>query len=267
MLRYVMQLLILCLFSLAVIPACAEVTSLHTDRPLYAIDMNVYFTGTVDNTDSQKLVNLMIQDPNGKLVLMTGTISESNGTFQITVNTDDQNQFNLKGTYSATAFVNTGSDGKTIFFDFSPDGSPVIHQAQGFKNSTSSSQNKTESSESLQTSNQYHKVSLYENLTMDDTANMSKTMLSTSQSPAPSTEYDSESVLYPLMAACGAGIVGFIMYQKRKRSKDEGKSNTLETYDMKSQEDYALTILKDRLAKGEVTIEEFKAIKDVLNEP
>lgn len=263
-----MPLLALCLFFLAVIPAYAEVTLLQTDRSLYAIDMNVYFTGTVDKTDSQKLVNLMIQDPNGKLVLMTGVTSGSDGAFQITINTDDQSQFNLKGTYSATAFVNSESDGKTIFFDFSPDGSPVAHQTQGLQNSITSSQNKTESSEPLQTSNQYYKSALYENLSINDTMSMSKTTLSASQSLVRSTTgYDTESVLYPLMAVCGAGMVGFILYQRRKRPKGGGKSNITVRDDTRNKEDDALTILKDRLAKGEITIEEFKTTKDVLNEP
>ncbi|MDE1727456.1 MAG: hypothetical protein KGH89_09390, partial [Thaumarchaeota archaeon] len=136
MMWHVVSLLTLGLFSLTVIPAYAEVISLQTDRTLYAIDMNVYFTGTVDATDSQKAVNLVIHDPNGKLVLITGTISKPDGSFQITINTDDPTQFSLAGTYHATAFVGDESGEKTILFDFSPNGSPIVHQTPVIQNNT-----------------------------------------------------------------------------------------------------------------------------------
>lgn len=267
--RYVMLLLALGLFSLTVIPAYAEVTSLQTDRTLYAIDMNVYFTGTVDAADSQKAVNLVIHDPYGKLVLITGTISKSDGSFQITINTDDPTQFSLAGTYNATAFVGDESGGRTILFDFSPNGSPIVHQTSITQNNTQLSQNPNGHNPASQTSNPRELV-LYENVSINDTLTSTKinSMLHSLEQPQPS--YDFENILYPVMAVCGAGMVGFILYRKKTSASKSGTVNSESSSTTQEDEtsgNYALDILKNRLAKGEITIEEFKILKDALSEP
>src|SRR5574337_923961 len=251
MLKHVMSLLAPFLLFMTVYPAYAEVSSLQTDRTFYSIDMTIYFTGTVQPADSQKLVNLMIQDPNGKIVLMTGKIAESDNTFHISINTNDQNQFYLKGIYSATAFVNGMSGGKTIHFDFSPDGSPVYH-------TTTESQNvgqASNGSNSFQPSYLKHYESvLYENTNLSDAINNSKKIQSMyGISKQPSIGYDVENIVYPLMAACGAGIVVLVVYRKRKRSKGMPEKNqqTLPVNDT-YESDYAMMILKNRLAKGEI---------------
>ncbi|HJT09228.1 MAG TPA: SHOCT domain-containing protein [Candidatus Nitrosotalea sp.] len=257
------------LLCLIVIPAYAEVTSLQADRTLYAIDMNVYFTGTVDNTDSQKLVNLLIKDPDGKIVLMTGKFAALNDTFQITINTNDPNQFYIKGTYQATAFVSSASAGKTIFFDFSPNGSPVLHQTE--------SQNSANSSKGIAGSNVLSQISgpskyesvLHENMNIVDTDNTSKPITLITNVKQSSSGYDLENLLYPTMVACGSIMVGLIVYRKMKRSKigsEQSKKSEQVMEDIDSHEDYALAVLKNRLAKGEITIEEFKTTKDVLDE-
>jgi len=270
MVRYVMSLLILSMFSLTIIPVYAEVTSLQTDRALYAIDMNVYFTGTVDVTDSQKVVNLVIHDPYGKLVLITGTTSKSDGSFQITVNTDDPTQFSLAGTYDATAFVNDESGGKTVLFDFSPNGSPIVHQAPVTQNNTQFS-GANESNLSLQTSNQQYKYVLNEGVTIDDAVALAKVNSTSIGSEQHPTGYDFKNILYPVMAICGAGMVGFILYRKKIGAKS-GMTSNLESSSVtkdidETKGDYALVILKNRLAKGEITIDEFKVLKNALSEP
>ncbi|MGI0088018.1 MAG: hypothetical protein ACREBI_08690 [Nitrosotalea sp.] len=272
MIGYIMSLLALGLFSLAVIPAYAEVTSLHIDRTLYAIDMNIYFTGTVNSADSQKAVNLVIHDPHGKLVLITGNSSSSDGSFQITVNTDDQTQFSLAGAYSATAFVNDESGGKTVLFDFSPNGSPIVHQIPATQNNMPFSQNTNESNVSLQTSNQLHEYVLHEGVTINDTLTLTKVNYAPTGSEKPQNGYDFKNILYPVMAICGAGIVGFILYRKKMSASKSGMTSSLESSSItqdadETKGDYALVILKHRLAKGEIAIEEFKVLKDALSEP
>lgn len=267
--RYVMLLLALGLFPLTVTSAYAEVTSLQTDRTLYAIDMNVYFTGTVDAADSQKAVNLVIHDPYGKLVLITGTISKSDGSFQITINTNDPTQFPLAGTYNATAFVGDETGGRTVLFDFSPNGSPIVHQTPVTQNNAQLSQNTNGSNPTSQTSNS-HELTLHENVSINATLTLAKVnpMLHNLEQPRPS--YDFENILYPVMAICGAGIVGFILYRKKTSAS---KSETVSPESSSTQQEnetsgnYALGILKNRLAKGEITIEEFKVLKDALSEP
>ena len=263
------SLVVLFLPCLIVIPAYAEVTSLQTDRSLYAIDMNVYFTGTVDSADSQKLVNLLIKDPSGKIILMTGKFAATNDTFKITVNTNDPSQFYLKGTYQATAYVDSASNGKTIFFDFSPNGSPVtILTTQNGINSSNFVGNDTlpKTSEFKQ-----HEFVLHENMSIADTGNTSKSIpLITSNVKQSSNEYNLETIVYPAMIICGVGIVGLIAYRKMKTSKvesNQSKKPMPVIDDVDNPENFALAVLKNRLARGEITIEEFKATKDALDEP
>ncbi|MDE1726846.1 MAG: SHOCT domain-containing protein [Thaumarchaeota archaeon] len=258
------------MFSLAIIPAYAEVESLQTDRPSYATYMNMYFTGTVDKADAQKSVNLVIHDPYGKLVLITSNASDSNGIFHIIINTNDPNQFSLKGTYGATAFVTDESGGKTISFDFSPDGSPVNHQTST-QNNSQTSQNIAENNTVLKSLNLQHSNSIVEHsVNITDTVTVSKINSTVYHSEQSSTSYDFKNILYPLMAICGAGIVGLILYLRKKKCDSEttdNKESELSSHDdNETKDDYALMVLKSRLAKGEITLEEFKTLKDILNE-
>ncbi len=275
MLWYTVLLLTSGLFSLTVIPVYAEVTSLQTDRALYAIDMNVYFTGTVSKTDSQKVVNLEIHDPHGNLVLITGNASESDGTFQIIVNTNDPAQFSLAGTYNATAFVSGESAGVTVPFDFSPNGLPVIHHTivtqNNTQNNTQFSQNINESNPSSRPTLSQHEYILHEDVTIGNTLTLDRVNSTSTGSRQSTNGYDIKNILYPSMIICGAGIVGFIMYRKKRHAKSVMNANlepSHETQDIdETKLDYALVILKNRLAKGDITIEEFKVLKDVLSEP
>ena len=246
MTRLVLPFLILPL-SVMLLPAYAEVTSLQTDHSLYSADMEIYFSGTVDSSDTGKLVNLMVFDPSGKLVMMTGGYAESNGTFQIPASTNDPTQFGLKGTYSASAFVNAKSDGKTIEFDFSPDGSPVTHTTQtpaaGLK----------------------HSETMDEQMAASDLTNMSRLQ---AQSPLAGhlAAVGLSDVIYPVMAACGAVIVVFIAYHRKKRAAKPSAPSQEAQVDDSAEPDYAMMILKNRLAKGEISLDEFKTMKDVLSE-
>lgn len=257
----------LILLSLTVIPASAEVTSLQTDRALYSVDMSIEFTGTIDNTDAQKLVNLMIQDPNGKIVLMTGKYADLNNAFQITVNTNDQTQFYLKGTYTAIAFVDSKQTGRTVTFDFSPDGSPVYHPAQQASPSSTPVSNPTQQEATLKND----QSGLSNNLKIQDTINITKihSVPSVTEASESTHDFGLLDFIYPAMAACGAGLVGFIIYQRKKGKKltvEQPRQNSVQTMEPDEQ-DPAIIVLKSRLANGEITLEEFKATKEVLSEP
>jgi uncharacterized membrane protein len=245
------------------IPAYAEVNSFQTDQLFYTPGNKIYFTGTVGIGDYQKQVNLVIHDPMGKFVLISGNYSDSIYTFEIVVNTNDTNQFSTKGTYSATAFVGDPSSGKTIAFDFSPDGSPVIHQVPQNTN--------TGSTNSGQQTPQHFVTQLNENIaTSDVTGNLTK-MNPYSTLEKSSTQFDFKNILYPMISLCGVGIVIAVIYFKKINLKPSMRKNnssqqSTQVVISEPEDDDAMLILKKRLAKGEITLDEFKAIKDALSE-
>jgi uncharacterized membrane protein len=87
---------------------------------------------------------------------------------------------------------------------------------------------------------------------------------------------DFNNILYPLIALAGAGVIIAVLYVKKNKLwfNSDFKSTNRHDDSMKSiekeddvVEDYSLMILKNRLAKGEITIEEFNRLKDALKEP
>jgi len=88
-----------------------------------------------------------------------------------------------------------------------------------------------------------------------------------------STNFDTGNVLYPMISLVGVGIVVTILYFRKKRkssSNAEMRKDApapIESTSERQDVDYAMAILKNRLAKGEITIDEFKTLKDELSEP
>ncbi|HET6457855.1 MAG TPA: hypothetical protein VFG24_03120, partial [Nitrosopumilaceae archaeon] len=89
---------------------------------------------------------------------------------------------------------------------------------------------------------------------------------------------DFNNLLYPLIALAGVGIIVAVLYVKKNKlwfnsdlkpmNKQIGDSmKYIEKDDDFVEEDYSLMILRNRLAKGEITIEEFNRLKDALKEP
>ncbi|MDE1769317.1 MAG: fibronectin type III domain-containing protein [Thaumarchaeota archaeon] len=86
---------------------------------------------------------------------------------------------------------------------------------------------------------------------------------------------DIKNIIYPVISLVGAGIVATILYLRKKRKitgvTDKVKTTAtmppVETVSEEPDDDYAMAILKNRLAKGEITIDEFKTLKDELSEP
>jgi uncharacterized membrane protein len=251
--------------SIGVIPVFAEVTSLKDDKALYVLGNKIHFTGTVDISDYQKLVNLVIHDPTGKFVVILGNYSDSTYTFEVTVNTNNTAEFSKQGTYTAIAFTGKESGGKILNFDFSLDGSPVIHSAP---------QNTNNIPSSLSPPSQHFQSQISENVGIGDVSgNLTKVEQSTTVSSENSSNpYSFKTILYPIISLCGAGIVVAVLYNKKriKKTKKQKLSETTPSQSPvtkpESEDDYALMILKNRLAKGEITIDEFQTIKDALSE-
>ncbi len=90
--------------------------------------------------------------------------------------------------------------------------------------------------------------------------------------------FDFNNLMYPFIALAGGGLIIAVIYMKKNKlwfsSNITSTSKTgldtsefVEKDNVLIEEDYSLMILKNRLAKGEITIEEFNRLKDALKEP
>lgn len=90
--------------------------------------------------------------------------------------------------------------------------------------------------------------------------------------------FDVKNLLYPLLVLAGVSIIVAVIIGKKNQlwfkpsfkspdMHDTNDSMELEKQDdVPVEEDYSLLILKNRLAKGEITIEEYNRLKDALRE-
>jgi uncharacterized membrane protein len=131
---------------------------------------------------------------------------------------------------------------------------------------------------SSQPQNSQQTVQLNESIGVNDNAanlgsKKSNTVLENNSIQNNFTNFDLKTILYPVVSLVGVGVVITILYSKKKRKIDtvvkESQEEHLpveQTFE-KRDDDYALAILKNRLAKGEITVDEFKTLKDELSEP
>ncbi|MGI0060448.1 MAG: hypothetical protein ACREBJ_11850 [Nitrosotalea sp.] len=88
------------------------------------------------------------------------------------------------------------------------------------------------------------------------------------------TNFNTSLVIYPIISLVGVGIVVYILYLRKKRNPSgdavKVKKETIvppEAPSNQNDDDHAMMILKNRLAKGEITVNEFKELRDELSEP
>ena len=165
---------------------------------------------------------------------------------------------------------------------------PPTAQSTGLSSSGSSSSSSTPSLEYLiqqrieqakklqgqlhSQTGQQQSVQLNEKIAMGDSIIQNNLQSSPSQNNdnnTPSSQFYFGSMLYPVIAVIGAGIIGVVLYLRKtgvfQQSKSIKQKHTMP--EIVEQEDYAMMILKNRLAKGELTLDQFQVIKDVLLEP
>lgn len=284
-----------------VLPAYAEVKSLKTDKSFYIKGSTIIFSGIVDKNDFHKQVNLVIHDPQNNFVGISGGFSDDDNKFEIMVKTSDpqfHDRFSVKGTYNATAFITVEKNGTVVSFDFSPDGSLVIHAQQGEKsteetkppaqndntvtnNGLTQKQDTTNNEKSIydkinerieyakklresQTKTPL-KIDVSESLTIQAYGDTAASQVTITEQQPP---------LIAIMAAIGGGgmTIGTVIFLLNKRghgSNNKGSNKKINSGKSitSSADDYPLVILKNRLANGEITIEEYNEIKNALKEP
>jgi uncharacterized membrane protein len=120
-------------------------------------------------------------------------------------------------------------------------------------------------------------VSLNENMGVGDlVGNVSSSNTGITEHKASS--FDFNNLMYPFIALAGAGLIMAVIYTKKNKlwfipkitstsKTDLSTSEFVEKDNDLIEEDYSLMILKNRLAKGEITIEEFNRLKVALKEP
>ena len=86
--------------------------------------------------------------------------------------------------------------------------------------------------------------------------------------------FNVSTVIYPIISLVGAGIVSSILYLRKKRNQSASPTEMMPEIPVpevsskqKDDGDHAMTILKNRLAKGEITVDQFKELKEELSEP
>lgn len=325
-----------CFFIIAValvMPAYADIKSFKTDKTFYKKGDKIIFSGTVGDKDVGEFVTVVVDDPAGNFVTLGSGYVTVDKNFTVTIDTNAKKikeKFISHGVYNATGFVENKTNSKWVTFDFSLDGSPVIHttsQPAPTQQSTqpSSQQNPTPPPESQITSGDDTTQSSSSSSTTADTNEDKKTIqekikerieaakkLKEAQVnqqnqnmpiEAKINQTDSDesvtvtgdttvkenkpvptgvsipidlgaNLLYIVIGLGGAGAVAGVVYGLKAKSKrkpdDKPVVKIRETHEKTpspAEDDYALMILKNRLAKGEITIEEYNALKEALREP
>ena len=124
------------------------------------------------------------------------------------------------------------------------------------------------------TSGTRQSIKLTESVVLDDMASNLGAQKSDSGSgimPGGVGNFDTSGLVFPLIILSGVVIVVGILYMKKKQKlfgntgkKKETLAAPVEVQPEPKEDDHAMMILKNRLAKGELTLDEFKALRDEL---
>ena len=307
-----------CFFVIAIVlimPAYADIKSFKTDKTFYVKGDKITFSGTAEDEDVGQIVTVVVRDPADNFVLLRQAYIGVERNFEIQV--DTKSDFSVHGTYNATAFFTNETAGVVIDFDFSPDGSPVIHPktepitetqptqqpqvGQDNTNTEAKPDQKSGTSEDEMTiqekireriemakklkeaqANQpiqtgsgqigINQTTGNQNTTTADSTITGDNSYTTGTSTVP-VDLGS-NLMYVVIGLGGAGAAAAVVYGVKNKAKhDSGSKPVVKVRELSdkvgvpSEEDYALMILKNRLAKGEITIDEFNALKKALQEP
>ena len=116
---------ILSLFLIMLVPVYAEITEFSIGKNFYTIDEGIVFVGIED--EGNKMINVIMVDPNGKESYLVGGMSNLEGKFEtMPKNVDDF--FSIIGTYQFTVFTMQKDNGISVNLEF--DGNRVNQPAK-----------------------------------------------------------------------------------------------------------------------------------------
>ena len=106
---------ILSVFLIMLVPVYAEVTEFSIEKNFYTINEGIVFVG-IEN-EGNKMISVIMVDPNGKESYLVGGMSNSEGKFEtMPKNVDDF--FSIIGTYQFTAFTMQKDNGISATLEF-----------------------------------------------------------------------------------------------------------------------------------------------------
>jgi len=117
-----------------------------------------------------------------------------------------------------------------------------------------------------------HTISLNEQLNLNDAYNVipKKSVSENNLSQGTFPNFEIKNIMYPLISIVGVAIVVTVLYLRKKQKTISNGTMGVDTSSVKpiasDTEDYPILIIKNRLAKGEITMDEFKLLKDELSE-
>lgn len=290
-------------FSL-VMPAYADVVTFKTDKTFYGKTGSIIFSGTVEEDDYGELVTIVIEDPIGNFAKLISVFPDIDNKFEKSVKIEEW--YTTAGIYNATAFIVNKTSGMVIDFDIEkqrpvvtpepePEPEPVPEEdstpvsepepdtetQEDEKTIQEKIQERIEAAKKLKESqtgtpvlgeNSTNTGSTNDGTTSEDNSNDTKTSTGN-----PIGEIDlGSNLLYIIAGVGGAGAAGAAVYVMRNnRHKPDyssyftqpEKTESVQKPTTQSEDDYALMILKNRLAKGEITVDEFNERKKALKEP
>ena len=112
---------VLSLFLVMLVPVYADITEISIEKNFYTIDEKIVFVGNED--EGNKMINVVMINPNGKESYLVGAMSNSEGVFQ-TLPKSVKDVFSVIGSYQFTAFTIQKNNGITIVLEY--DGNRVL---------------------------------------------------------------------------------------------------------------------------------------------
>ena len=112
---------VLSLFLVMLVPVYADITEISIEKDFYTIDEKIVFVGNED--EGNKMINVIMINPNGKESYLVGAMSNSEGVFQ-TLPKSVKDVFSVIGSYQFTAFTIQKNNGITIVLEY--DGNRVL---------------------------------------------------------------------------------------------------------------------------------------------
>ena len=273
---------VLLVFS-STIPAFAEVIKLDTTSNSFFKDEKITFSGTVEK-GTTGLVSIVIRDIDDRFVLLTQAIINSDNSFEKTISIEES--FSDDGRYNATGFILTLAKGVTTQFEVSLD--TIRSELSVQDNRTIEIQENTQTQQSIsepvfepirepepvfepirepepEPSREIKEVQTQVQNLIDNEIIPEAEALSTIETT--STPSNNSETAQIFLAIAGLGILFGAVYGIKRKVDDNSKQIYINRDILKKKIIQPIrgsnpqTILQTRLAKGEITLQEYDILK------